>query len=47
MASALDRIGEPCICKISSPGLVDGGDVVLFNKIAFIVLSKKINKRDT
>ena len=44
MASALDQIKEPRAGKIRSPGRVDGGDVVLFNKIAFIGLSGRTNK---
>jgi dimethylargininase len=44
MASALDQIGEPCVGKVRSPGSVDGGDVVLFNDIAFIGLSGRTNK---
>lgn len=44
MALALDQIGEPCAGKIRFPGCVDGGDVVLFNKLAFIGLSGRTNK---
>ena len=44
MASALDRIGEPRVGKIRSPGRVDGGDVVLFSHVAFIGLSGRTNK---
>lgn len=44
MASALDQIGEPCAGKIRFPGCVDGGDVVLFNKVVFIGLSQRTNK---
>ena len=44
MALALDQIGEPYAGKIHSPGCVDGGDVVLFNKVAFIGLSGRTNK---
>lgn len=43
MASALDRMGEPCAGKIRSPGRVDGGDVVVFGRVAFIGLSGRTN----
>lgn len=44
MASALDQIGESCVGKILAPGSVDGGDVILFNNVAFIGLSGRTNK---
>ncbi len=44
MASVLDEIHEPCAGKIITPGTVDGGDVVLFDGVAFIGLTQRTNE---
>ena len=43
MAATLDSLNEPCIGEIKAPGTVEGGDVVLAGKIAFIGLSIRTN----
>ncbi|MBW2366564.1 MAG: amidinotransferase [Deltaproteobacteria bacterium] len=44
MSAVLDRLGEPRVSQINPPGSVDGGDVVLWNHVAFVGLSKRTNK---
>ena len=44
MASVLDGLGEPCAGRITAPGTVDGGDVVLFGQVAFIGHSLRTNR---
>jgi len=43
MAATLDSLNEPCIGEIKAPGTVEGGDVVLAGKIAFIGKSIRTN----
>ncbi|MBL7137160.1 MAG: amidinotransferase [Bacteroidales bacterium] len=43
MAEKLDRIGVPCIKAIEAPGTVEGGDVILAEKVAFIGQSSRTN----
>jgi dimethylargininase len=44
MASALDSLGVPCTGKIEKPGTVEGGDVILAGKVAFVGLSERTNR---
>ncbi|MCX6272575.1 MAG: arginine deiminase family protein [Bacteroidetes bacterium] len=44
MAAFLDVLGEPCIGKIEKPGTVEGGDVILAGKVAFIGISTRTNE---
>jgi dimethylargininase len=44
MTSALDSLGVPCAGKIDKPGTVEGGDVILAGKIAFVGLSERTNR---
>lgn len=39
----LESLGEPCVGEIKAPGTVDGGDVVLAGKVAFIGRSIRTN----
>ena len=43
MAEILDRIGVPCVGAIESPGTVEGGDVILAEKVAFVGHSSRTN----
>lgn len=43
MASHLDGLAEPCVGQIDFPGTVDGGDVLLLGKVAFVGLSTRTN----
>ncbi len=43
MAGVLDKLGEACVGEIRAPGTVDGGDVVLAGKTAFIGRSMRTN----
>ena len=43
MADALDRLGEPCAGDIRLPGTLEGGDVVLAGKVAFVGLTRRTN----
>lgn len=43
MADALDRLGEPCVGDIRLPGTLEGGDVVLAGKVAFVGLTRRTN----
>ena len=43
MASALDSLGEPCAGKITAPGTVEGGDVILCGSVAFIGHTQRTN----
>jgi dimethylargininase len=44
MAAVLEDIGEPCVGRITAPGSVDGGDVVLTSEVAFVGLSQRTNE---
>ena len=43
MAQCLDGLGEACVGEIHAPGTVEGGDVVLAGKVAFIGRSNRTN----
>ena len=43
MAATLDSLGESCVGEIKAPGTVEGGDVVLAGKVAFIGKSIRTN----
>lgn len=43
MADFLNKLGEPCIGKIQSPGTVDGGDVFVSDSVVFAANSKRTN----
>jgi len=42
-AAALNSLGVPCAGEIEEPGTVEGGDVILAGKAAFIGRSKRTN----
>jgi len=44
MAAVLEDIGEPCVGRITAPGSVDGGDVILSKDVAFVGLSQRTNE---
>ncbi|TSA25667.1 MAG: amidinotransferase [Bacteroidetes bacterium] len=44
MAEFLDKAGIPCIGSIRPPGTVEGGDVILAGKIAFLGRSTRTNR---
>jgi len=44
MAATLDSLGESCVGEIKPPGTVEGGDVVLAGKVAFIGRSIRTNE---
>jgi dimethylargininase len=44
MASALDSLGEPCAGEITTPGTVEGGDVILCGSVALIGHTQRTNK---
>ena len=43
-ANRLDAVSEPCAGVISPPATVEGGDVVLAGKVAFVGLSVRTNQ---
>jgi dimethylargininase len=43
-AAAMDSLGVPCAGEIEEPGTVEGGDVILAGKVAFIGRSKRTNR---
>jgi len=43
MADALNRLGEPCAGAIEPPGTVEGGDVVLAGRVAFVGQTRRTN----
>lgn len=43
MAAFLDQLGEPLVGRIEAPGTVEGGDVILAGKTAFVGLSSRTN----
>ena len=43
MAAALDAMGEACAGRVTAPGTVEGGDVVLAGEVAFIGRSLRTN----
>lgn len=44
MASALDKLGIRRLGTIEPPGTVEGGDVIMAGKVAFVGLSERSNK---
>ena len=44
MAEFLAELGEPCIGEIEKPGTVEGGDIILAGKIAFVGISSRTNE---
>ena len=44
MSEILDSLNEPCAGRIEPPGTVEGGDVILAGKAAFIGLSARSNQ---
>lgn len=44
MASALAKLGVRCLGTIKPPGTVEGGDVIMAGKVAFVGLSERSNK---
>lgn len=44
MASALEKLGVPRLGKIELPGTVEGGDVIIAGKVAFVGLSQRSNR---
>ncbi len=44
MASALDKLGIRRFGEIKPPGTVEGGDVIMAGKVAFVGLSERSNK---
>jgi dimethylargininase len=44
MAQALDAIGEPCIGEIKKPGMVEGGDVIIFGSVVFVGQTQRTNE---
>ncbi|MGD2152350.1 MAG: arginine deiminase family protein [Gemmatimonadales bacterium] len=47
MSEALEALGEPCIGEITAPGTVEGGDVILMGRVAFVGLSARTNVQGT
>jgi dimethylargininase len=47
MSEFLSKHNVPCIGKIENPGTVEGGDVILAGKIAFVGISSRTNKAGT
>jgi dimethylargininase len=43
MAAALDSLGVPCAGEIRPPGTVEGGDIILAGKVAFVGESERTN----
>jgi dimethylargininase len=43
MASHLDKLGESKVGEIAHPGTVDGGDVLLLGRVAFVGLTARTN----
>ncbi|MFH1296174.1 MAG: arginine deiminase family protein [Bacteroidota bacterium] len=43
MAETLERIGVPCVKAIEAPGIIEGGDIILAEKVAFIGQSSRTN----
>ena len=44
LARALDTLGEPRIGKIEPPGTIEGGDVILAGRVAFVGQSSRTNR---
>ncbi|MBN2541733.1 amidinotransferase [bacterium] len=44
LAYHLNKLGEPCLGTIQPPGTVEGGDVILSGKVAFIGRSRRTNE---
>ena len=47
MAERLEALDEPCAGAVESPGTVEGGDIILAGRVAFIGNSKRTNKTGT
>ncbi len=43
MAALLDKQGVPCLGEIAAPGTVEGGDVILAGRVAFIGRTMRTN----
>lgn len=44
LAAAVEALGVPCAGAIEAPGTVEGGDVILAGRVAFVGLSGRTNK---
>jgi dimethylargininase len=44
MAHILESLGESCAGEISEPGMVEGGDIILAGRVAFVGLSNRTNE---
>ncbi len=44
IATALESLGEPCVGEITPPGTVEGGDIILAGKVAFVGHSQRTNE---
>ncbi|MFC2102308.1 dimethylarginine dimethylaminohydrolase family protein [Bacteroidota bacterium] len=47
MADTLESFGKPMLFSIEPPGMVEGGDVILAEKVAFIGHSSRTNRAGT
>jgi dimethylargininase len=43
MSDTLESLGVPCVGEISVPGTVEGGDIILAGKVAFVGHSQRTN----
>ncbi|MEE9170062.1 MAG: arginine deiminase family protein [bacterium] len=43
MSQFLAEMGEPCVGEIEAPGTVEGGDIILAGRVAFVGLSHRTN----
>ncbi len=43
MAGSLGLLGEPCVGEVRAPGTVEGGDIILAGKVAFVGHSQRTN----
>jgi dimethylargininase len=43
MAGSLELLGEPCVGEVRAPGTVEGGDIILAGKVAFVGHSQRTN----
>lgn len=44
MASHLKKSNIPCVGEIYSPGFIEGGDIILAGKVAFVGISSRTNE---
>lgn len=44
MAKALDGLNIPCVGEIEAPGTLEGGDIILAGRVAFLGLSDRTNR---